>query len=84
MLSLDNLDQISIIIMYALEPHSRLLFGISEIEGKGHTLLNKNLMSLTYIHVSEQLDYRKTKQKQHFNSSMPALRDANNIESVCT
>ena len=41
MLSLDHLDQISIIIIYAPESHSGLIFGISETEDKGHTFGQK-------------------------------------------
>lgn len=59
MLPLNHVDQISIIIMYAPESRSGLIIGISETEDKGHTfgqkkrdtLLDKNPMSLIYIHV---------------------------------
>ena len=67
------------IIMHAPESHSGLIFGISEVEDKGHTFGQKPC-----IFMFKNIYYRKTKQEQQFLSSMIALRDISNIESVCT
>lgn len=48
MLSLDHLDQISIIIIYAPESQSGLIFGISETEDKGHTFGQKPYVTHIY------------------------------------
>lgn len=90
MLSLNHVDQTSIIIMYApgvpLWTDNWNLWRLNTRDTldkkKGHTVGQEPYV--THIFMFKNIWITENKQKQQLLSSMIALRDVNNTESVCT
>lgn len=82
---LGPLGSISIIKIYAPEPYSRLVFGISEIEDKGHTSWTNTYVSHIYpcLRTTGLKKTKQNKTKAALFDSTSDLRDANNIKNVC-
>lgn len=70
---LGPLGSISIIKIYAPEPYSRLVFGISEIEDKGHTSWT-NTLCQSYISMFKNNWIKENKTKQNKGSTFWVAR----------